>query len=808
LSACGGGSSGGGGNAATDTTPPTLADGDSVKAGTQSLTVDSTSGSAYKLSVHFNESIKVDTSKTDIGSYITVYRKKAGESDFTELTGSISDLSVENLSVLGSGVGRLHINLNENGAGAGEDYSLEGSTYRVKFVKVGLVSDSADNDLAKDTETSEAEAAGTDKTSPVLASKNAEVKKVEGEENAREIVTVFNEDIKLVDASKIKLFRVTSSGNTKVTPQSVKVSGKEVIVKFAYEKAAYKVIFEEGSISDTADNLFTPSGTEGETIDIPLPKNTAPVFKSGTSSSTLTAKEGTGGVLGLYDAEDGDGDTLTYTLDGDDKADFSVNNQGLVSWKVAPVHHSGGDNSYNFSVVARDGFGGEAVHSVSITIRGGKTLVAPQKVRLYAADDTLFENPVDTATNKSNLTVLKTTVENDLFVGDSVEFFSGGTTSLGKVTLTQALDKGGEVTLILDEALTKGSYSITAKVTIVFGVNKGTSSASESLVFELDDSSPDAPFSIALTESKSVDNVLFSKDDTPSFLIEGLKTGETAIVYSKSSSGTLVELGRKKKDAGLAVEVTVQGNKALDDGVNVVVAKIMNIAGNLGDASPDLTFTLDTEAPDKPLIAAVVDGVRGTDNTWHTKLIKPDLQVSGLEGKGSVVRLYDSGDLVSPIGSASLLSGTSLNVTLTSSLSEREHNIVATEIDKAGNESSASVVLVINVDLTPPGKPTIILYGEPSANPIFRMDKLERDAYVTLYERIEGGADKRIMGQTAGGPKEQFIPEDPFSVGVHTVYVKVVDVAGNESAPSDDLPFTVPASSEWVEGVGFGYDFY
>jgi hypothetical protein len=311
-------------------------------------------------------------------------------------------------------------------------------------------------------------------------------------------------------------------------------------------------------------------------------------------------------------------------------------------------------------------------------------------------------------------------------------------------------------------------------------------------------------------------------EDAPTTPVTGLtnkkKLKILKVVMSEAlSSGDSVEffdgnvsLGKVTLDAPVALgaKVTLTLGTALSgDSLHSLTAKVTIASGEkagTSTASTPLTFTLDTEAPNKPLIDSVVDGVRGADNAWHTKLTKPDLQVSGLEGKGSVVRLYASDDLDSPLGSALLLSGTTLKVTLGSSLSEGEHSIVATEVDKAGNESVASVVLVINVDLTRPEKPVIVLYGEPSANPIFRMDKLERDAYVTLYERIEGGADKRIMGQTAGGTREQFIPEDPFSVGVHTVYVKVEDVAGNESVPSDDLSFTVPASSEWVEGVGLG----
>ena len=77
------------------------------------------------------------------------------------------------------------------------------------------------------------------------------------------------------------------------------------------------------------------------------------------SPVTLTVAENTTAVADV-NATDVDGDTITYSLTGDDAALFDVDpSTGVVTFKAAPNYEvpldTGGDNVYNVTVVASDG---------------------------------------------------------------------------------------------------------------------------------------------------------------------------------------------------------------------------------------------------------------------------------------------------------------------------------------------------------------------------------------------------------------------------------------------------------------------
>lgn len=77
-------------------------------------------------------------------------------------------------------------------------------------------------------------------------------------------------------------------------------------------------------------------------------------------------------AVASVDAVDADGDDLTYTLDGDDAALFTINAQGVLSFIAEPNYESaldvGADNVYNVTIIATDDGGLTASRDVEVTV--------------------------------------------------------------------------------------------------------------------------------------------------------------------------------------------------------------------------------------------------------------------------------------------------------------------------------------------------------------------------------------------------------------------------------------------------------
>lgn len=75
--------------------------------------------------------------------------------------------------------------------------------------------------------------------------------------------------------------------------------------------------------------------------------------------------------IGNIDAQDADGDTLSYTLSGVDADLFSIDTNGDISFNSAPDYENptdeGNDNSYTFEVSVNDGIT-SSEETVTVTV--------------------------------------------------------------------------------------------------------------------------------------------------------------------------------------------------------------------------------------------------------------------------------------------------------------------------------------------------------------------------------------------------------------------------------------------------------
>ena len=125
----------------------------------------------------------------------------------------------------------------------------------------------------------------------------------------------------------------------------------------------------------TAADGHSNSTDHAVAITVTNLNDNAPVFTSPKSAS-VGENLGVGSAAYTAVAHDADGDVLTYSLDGTDAEEFTIDsNTGAVRFKAAPDFENpldvGGDNVYDITVTASDGDGADSNstdHTVAITV--------------------------------------------------------------------------------------------------------------------------------------------------------------------------------------------------------------------------------------------------------------------------------------------------------------------------------------------------------------------------------------------------------------------------------------------------------
>ena len=134
------------------------------------------------------------------------------------------------------------------------------------------------------------------------------------------------------------------------------------------------------------DTVFTSS--ESATVTV-LETNDPPVFDN--LESSYTVEENTVDVVSIS-ASDPDGSPISFSLAGDDGADFSISAAGVLSFANTADYENpqdaNTDNVYDISVIISDG-SNEVAQAVTITVT--EVPEAPEFVGLPAV--LLFEIP-------------------------------------------------------------------------------------------------------------------------------------------------------------------------------------------------------------------------------------------------------------------------------------------------------------------------------------------------------------------------------------------------------------------------------
>ncbi|MBT1827525.1 BapA prefix-like domain-containing protein [Enterobacter bugandensis] len=270
----------------------------------------------------------------------------------------------------------------------------------------------------------------------------------------------------------------------------------------------------------------------------------------------------------------------------------------------------------------------------------------------------------------------------------------------------------------------------------------------------------------------------------------------------KDANGSVLGTGKTGSDGNFTVSL----GTPLTNGEQVT-ATATDAAGNTSQGTtitaPDLT------APDAPTIGSVTDDIDpqtgSVTNGGSTNDPRP--QLSGTAEAGSTVTIYDGGVA---IGTALVASNGTWTFTPSTDLTESTHQITVRATDAAGNLGPASPVFTLTVDLTPPTAPTAIVLtddtgairgtitaGTPTdaSKPILAGTG-EPGGTITIYDN--GVA----VGTTTVLPNGTWsvTPDGPLADGTHTITVVETDAAGNQSAASEPIIFTVDTTPPLAPG--------
>ncbi|MCX5576375.1 Ig-like domain-containing protein [Enterobacter sp. E-TC7] len=270
----------------------------------------------------------------------------------------------------------------------------------------------------------------------------------------------------------------------------------------------------------------------------------------------------------------------------------------------------------------------------------------------------------------------------------------------------------------------------------------------------------------------------------------------------KDANGNVIGTGKTGSDGNFTVSL----GTPLTNGEQVT-ATATDAAGNTSQGTtitaPDLT------APDAPTIGSVTDDVDpqtgSVTNGGSTNDPRP--QLSGTAEAGSTVTIYDGGVA---IGTALVASNGTWTFTPSADLTESTHQITVRATDAAGNLGPASPVFTLTVDLTPPTTPTAIVLtddtgairgtitaGTPTdaSKPILAGTG-EPGGTITIYD------NGVVVGTTTVLPNGTWsvTPNGPLPDGTHSITVVETDAAGNQSAASEPIIFTVDTTPPLAPG--------
>ncbi len=440
----------------------------------------------------------------------------------------------------------------------------------------------------------------------------------------------------------------------------------------------------------------------------------------------------------------------------------STTADGSGNWTVDATSTTLADGAYLFTAAATDLAGNSGPDSSPLAVTVISAPLAAPTITAFDTDTGASSD--DGITNDTTLQISGTSnAGNTITLSES---------SLGVVGSSTANGQGEWTVDLSATQLSDGSYQFSA--TASDGVD--TSPASNILAVQIDTvaESPDI-------FGASTDTGIFNTDQVTSdttLLFSGSADRSSFVTLSEATLGvvgsaTATSLGIWQIDISSTV---------LADGDYEFTATSLDLAGNVSPVSDIHEVTVDTTAPDPPVVENFeIDPVTGIQ------------MFSGTAEPSSRVTLF--ADSLGEIATSFITSSAQWSVSLpTNPLPDGQYTITATVEDIAGNVSALSAEFLITVDTSMLAAPTIDGFFSNTGD---FSDNITNDTTPSLFGNAEAGSTVTLSEATLGvvGTRvatfgSWFISvSTPLADGTYVFIATADDGSGTPSPPSD--PFEI-----------------
>ncbi|EDE2632845.1 Ig-like domain repeat protein [Salmonella enterica subsp. enterica] len=545
-------------------------------------------------------------------------------------------------------------------------------------------------------------------------------------------------------------------------------TGEEVIFK-ANDKGEWTFNFTSDSVEGVNNLTFTVEDVAGNKKDFSFSyviDTVAPVPPTVSLEDFVVLPNGiilSGNDLPALVGTAEPKSTILLMRDGKLYDSIEVDSNGTWNYQFSNKFLQG---AYDIEIISQDAAGNKSsTVKYSFTIQ---TEVVPPKAELDASDDSGAKG--DWITNKHNALTLLGTADRFATVNILID---------GKTIGVTTADADGNWNFDISRNLSDNVYKITVESIDPLG---RTSSVDYQLT--IDSFTPIPTVMLHDSADSGVKGDMITKINTPLFTGMAEANAKVSIYVDGVLSGEAI--------AGDDGVWNFQFTTALSDGSHDVTVKVEDIAGNTASSSA-YNFQIVTQTQ-KPTIELVND--TGVDNTDHI-INEKNPALTGTAAPYSTVKLYIDGALIAEVRT-NKDGRWEYTLKADQGLVDGDHRITASVEDIAGNIAHSDPFL-ISVD-TAISIPIVSL--SPDSDSGIADDNLTNIVKPTLHLKDidpdiisvqvwDAASDTQIgvATQQPDGSWAYTFTSDLME-GLHQVYVKVEDIAGNK-ANSAVFDFTI-----------------
>ncbi|EEG7603951.1 non-fimbrial adhesin SiiE [Salmonella enterica] len=590
-------------------------------------------------------------------------------------------------------------------------------------------------------------------------------------------ISYFSAEIETTDDSGIVGDNVTNNTRPtftgKTEPNAIisvinSETGEEVIFK-ANDKGEWTFNFTSDSVEGVNNLTFTVEDVAGNKKDFSFSyviDTVAPVPPTVSLEDFVVLPNGiilSGNDLPALVGTAEPKSTILLMRDGKLYDSIEVDSNGTWNYQFSNKFLQG---AYDIEIISQDAAGNKSsTVKYSFTIQ---TEVVPPKAELDASDDSGAKG--DWITNKHNALTLLGTADRFATVNILID---------GKTIGVTTADADGNWNFDISRNLSDNVYKITVESIDPLG---RTSSVDYQLT--IDSFTPIPTVMLHDSADSGVKGDMITKINTPLFTGMAEANAKVSIYVDGVLSGEAI--------AGDDGVWNFQFTTALSDGSHDVTVKVEDIAGNTASSSA-YNFQIVTQTQ-KPTIELVND--TGVDNTDHI-INEKNPALTGTAAPYSTVKLYIDGALIAEVRT-NKDGRWEYTLKADQGLVDGDHRITASVEDIAGNIAHSDPFL-ISVD-TAISIPIVSL--SPDSDSGIADDNLTNIVKPTLHLKDidpdiisvqvwDAASDTQIgvATQQPDGSWAYTFTSD-LTEGLHQVYVKVEDIAGNK-ANSAVFDFTI-----------------